>query len=218
MIYKKIYLIIIFLILFNSCSSKNKLNEWRYNSAIAFNSYQKDFLQGNDLLAKSNLNRAIKYAKRSANLTQLARIYLGSCALNRSVGQKDNCQKYLYISNLSKDKFLISYYKLITLNLDKINIDNLPSTYKKFATNLQQNNLSLAINNILDMKKISSQLISASLIKKNIDNNMRKKMIKISSTYGYKKAVIFWLKELKKYIHNTKDRTVLEKKIEILTI
>ena len=86
------------LLLFSACSFKSPPNQWQFKSTAAFDSYTKNFLSSNDALAKNDLSRAIKHAKQSADLKMLARVYLGECALNISVGIDDNCKDYLNIS------------------------------------------------------------------------------------------------------------------------
>jgi hypothetical protein len=94
MIYK--ILLFIFLLQFNGCSFKTPQNKWQFKSVNAFSAYTKNFLSAKDTLAKDDLKRAVNHAKQSANLSQLARIYLGECALNISVGLKDNCYHRYY--------------------------------------------------------------------------------------------------------------------------
>ena len=111
---KKYSLILFIAVFFGACSFKTPPNQWQHKSANAFNTYVKDFMHGEDSLAKSDLKRAIKHAKKSSDLTTLARVYLGKCALNISVGIDDKCEEYKNISHLVEDEELLNYYSVIT--------------------------------------------------------------------------------------------------------
>lgn len=111
--------LLLFSLLISGCSFKTPVNEWQYKSSSAFNMYTKDFLTGDETLAKNDLSRAIMHAKKSADLSQLARIYLGECALNISVGVQESCDKYRSISHLVNDDSLDAYYHLIQLSIKK---------------------------------------------------------------------------------------------------
>ena len=124
---------ILFSIIIAGCSLKTPTNEWQYKSTAAFSKYTQDFLVGNDSLAKYDLERAVKHAKKSANLNQLARIYLGECALNISVGIQDDCQKYAHISDVVEDNSLHAYYDFLHLSIKKEQIVYLPKDYHSFA-------------------------------------------------------------------------------------
>lgn len=204
------------LILLSACSFKTPQNEWQYKSANAFNSYTKNFLSDNDVLAKSDLGRAIKHAKQSANLTQLAKIYLGECALNISVGTSSICSKYSEISNLLNSPELESYYALLSLHVESSNIELLPKNYQNFALHVENKEYKKAELTLLHIEKPTSTLICAALIKERISNETKQKMIELASFNGYKKIALFWLNELLKTTNNKKQRKNIKKKISIL--
>ena len=212
----KILSFIMFLFVFLGCSFKEIPNDWQYKSISSFDSYAKNFLSSNDVLAKSDFKRAIKHAKKSANLTTLARIYLGKCALNISVGLEDKCEEYKNIDVVIEDDYLSSYYNLITLKLNKVNTSSLDDSYKNFYKSIVEKNYIQANNQIWQMKKATSKLLSAALIKEHLNNNSREKLIKLASYYGYKKSAIFWLKESIKYTTDRKKLNKISKKLSIL--
>ncbi len=94
---------------------------------------QKNFLIDNEDIAKDDLQRAIKYAKQSADLRQLSRIYLGECALNISVGLKDECTKYQELELLVNSIELKAYFMMLQSKLKKEQIKNLPEQYRIFS-------------------------------------------------------------------------------------
>lgn len=212
----KIIILIISAILFTSCSIKTPKNEWQYKSANAYNSYVKNFLSANELLADNDLSRAIKHAKQSANLTHLAKIYLGECALRISVGEQKSCEKYKEISSLVKSKELDSYYNFITLNIKTEDIKYLPKHHQSFAYNLNEKNFKEVDKDIRDMKKTTSSLLCGALAKENINNSLREKLIKDASFNGYKKSAIFWLEEILKHSDNQEKNKTIKRKIFIL--
>jgi len=172
---KKSILVALLVFLLSACSLSTPPDAWRYKSADAFSAYVEDFMSGDDALAHSDLQRAIQNAKKSADLSSLARIYLGKCALNISVGIEDSCSEYQEISNLVEDAKLQNYYEIIT---------------KKSA---------LPAETILDTNRVTSVLLNAALTKETLSNTQRTKMLELASLHGYKKAVLFWLQESAKY-------------------
>ena len=212
------FLIFFFLFLiFSGCSFKIPQNQWQFKSANAFSSYTKNFLSAKDNIAKNDLQRAIKHAKQSADLTQLSRIYLGKCALNISLGIEDSCQEYVAMSNLVDDKELKAYYALLTYNLTKEQIELLPDDYKDYAKFLLIKDFNGVKEEILTMNKVTSKLLATALIHKSIDNDFREKILHLVSFYGYKKVVLFYLNEIGKNTKDKRKRGKIEKKISILS-
>jgi DNA primase len=211
-----IKILILSLIFFTACSFKTPQNEWQYKSANAFNSYTKNFLGSNDILAKSDLDRAIKHAKKSADLTELAKIYLGECALNISVGKSSTCREYQNISELVQNRELQAYYALISLHVKKQQIEFLPQVYREFALHVEREEYKKAELTLLHVEKPISTLLCASLIKERVSNETKENMIKLASFNGYKKVVLFWLDELLKTTFNKKKKENIKKKISIL--
>ncbi len=207
---------IFIILIFTSCSFKAPQNEWQHKSSNAFSSYTKNFLSNNDALAKNDLNRAIKHAKQSADLTQLARVYLGKCALNISVGIEDSCQNYLDISELIDDKKLQAYYSFITHSIENKQIRFLPKNYQEYALNINKLNFKEANKNILEMQRVTSTLLCGVLIKDNLAIKSRDKITKLASFYGYKKAVLFWLNEQKKFTDDEEEIKYIDRKIFVL--
>lgn len=189
---KKYSLILSIAILLFGCSFATPPNEWRYKSADAFNSYVKDFMSGEDALARNDMRRAVKHAKKSADLTTLARVYLGKCALNISVGIEDRCEEYKSISHLVEDEELSNYYAVIT----------------KTST--------LNPNTILNSSKATSLLLNGALKKDTLNETERTEYLKVASYNGYKKAVLFWLNESKIHTNESAKKEFFQQKIEAL--
>lgn len=212
----KIILATLAIIFLGACSFQAPQNQWQYKSSNAFSAYTKNFLSNNDILAQSDLKRAIKHAKQSANITQLAKVYLGECALNISVGQDSTCQKYKEISGLLENEALDSYYEFITLSLKSDRIKYLAKHYQEFAQNLKDSNYEKANEDIFTMGKATSTLLAGSLMRNNLSEKTRKHLIEVASFHGYKKAVLFWLNESLKIQTDEKSIQNIKKKIAIL--
>ena len=210
------YILFFSLILLSGCSLKTPPNQWQYKSANAFSSYTKNFLSANQVLAENDLNRAIEHAKKSADFTQLATIYLGECALNISVGIDDNCEKYKDIQEFVNDKELDAYYALITKSITNQKIKLLPQQYRAFALSFNKADFKEANAKLLSIEKETSLLLCASLLKNHLDKETRTKIIHKASYHGYKKAVLFWLHESLKNTSNPDEIKSIEKKISIL--
>lgn len=212
----KLMISILILGLLSGCSFKSKPNEWKYKSINAFSSYMKNFLSSDEALAKSDLSRAIEHAKSSADLTQLSRIYLGECALNISVGIDDKCKNYKELSDLVNDKSLESYYLFIRSNIGQNDLLTLDSNYRNFSEYMIKKEYEKAKKELLNMDKISSKLLAASLIKDQLNFDEVDELIKSASFYGYKKSVIFWLKVQKSKTTLESVKKAIDKKIKIL--
>ena len=215
----KMTIIILFLfIFFKGCSFKSAENQWEYNSSNSFSSYTKYFLIDEDELSRSDLDRAIKYAKQSADLEQLARVYLGACALNISVEQDNKCQNYIEIEELVSSKELKAYFSMLVKKEQKEQMSYLPKQYQLFAEYKSFKKYDLAFESIKSMEQATSQFIAASLIKKYISKSQVKFLINKASFHGYKKIVLFWLNHYYTLESNLKEKEKIAKKIKILKI
>jgi hypothetical protein len=210
------YILLCSLILLSGCSFKTAPNQWQYKSANAFSSYTKNFLSDNQILADNDLSRAVQHAKKSADFTQLATIYLGECALNISLGIEDKCEKYKNIQELVNNEELNAYYAFITRSISHEDIKLLPQHYQVFALSFNKSDFKKANTELLRMEKETSRLLCASLLKNKIDKEVRTKIIQTASFYGYKKAVLFWLGELLKNTSDLGEVKNIERKIAIL--
>ena len=213
---KTLVLIPVLFFLFQGCSFKSPENKWEYNSASAFSSYTKNFLTANDEIAKDDLNRAIKYSKQSANLDQLARVYLGKCSLNISVGIKDYCKEYDEIKELVSSVQLNAYYSMLQNVLEKKQIKSLPKQYQEFSYYMNLKKHDLAFESIKDMNQTSSKFVAASIMKKHLKKSQVEYLINEASFYGFKKNVLFWLEHLSMIETNLDEIKRIEKKLKIL--
>lgn len=213
----RIYIIGLVLVFFISgCSTKNPPNNWQYKSAKAFQSYTNYFLENKQILAQSTLKEAVEYAKQSADLNQLAYIYLGVCALNKSVGDNFECEKFKGIQELVSSKKIDAYYKMLNKQLRIEDIQNLPKEYQNFAYYSISKKDDKIFQSIEQMEKISSKFVAASLVKSYLDKIQVNYLIEKGSFYGYKKVVLFWLEHLITLETNSTKKDKIRKKIEVL--
>jgi hypothetical protein len=212
----KKFLLILVMSLFSACSFKTAPNQWQYRSTNAFSSYTQNFLSSKDIAAKNDFRRAVNHAKVSADLSSLAKIYLGKCALNISVGIEDHCLKYRNISPTLESKSLKNYYNFLTLNIESQDLDLLPVQYQDFAKNLLNADYVKANQEIRNIEKITSKMLAGALLKEHIQEESIKDIIKDASLHGYKKSVLYWLKRLKQVSKDTKQIAIINKKIEVI--
>lgn len=212
-----IIILILFTLFFQACSLKAPDNKWEYDSSNAFSLYSKHFLSDENLLAKSDLENAIKFAKQSADLEQLARIYLGTCALNISAGIFDECKEYQNLKELVSSKELESYSLMLKQNLDGNQIADLPKQYQSFSQCVISNNYNLAFKSLSSMTEVKSKFIAASLIKDKLDKTQILYLIDEASFYGYKKIVLYWLNNLYNFEKDLEVKMKIKKRIEVLS-
>lgn len=210
---KKIALTLATLLSFGGCSFSKPPNDWQYKSAAYFHAYQENFLSARTLLARGELQRAKSYAKQSADLETLARVYLGESALEISVGIKNSCQSYQEIADLISNKELDAYAAFLTQTLREEQISYLPKQYREFAFALTKEHYKEAKELLFEMQKVSSTLLAAALIKEHLDDASRLRLIELSSYYGYKQSLLFWLYERKKYLTQGAEIAKIDRKI-----
>ena len=204
------------LLLFSACSFSTPKNDWQINSINAYDSYKKYYLKGEDNLAGTDIKRAVKYAKQSADLNTLARIYLSECALHVSVLESDDCEKYQTLNELVTSDELHSYYLFLQNKITKDELKDLPSKYRDFAGYAEVRDYENAQKEILGMNDIVSKMIAASLIRDSLNDATIKNIIDEASFYGYKKAVINWMKFYETKVVDKNEKDLINKKLEIL--
>lgn len=213
----KLLFILLVTIVFSACSFKPPANQWEINSANAYNNYTKNFLMQNIELANSDLKSSIKYAKQSANFEQLARIYLGKCALNISVGINDKCEEYKEVKDLINSLELEVYYLMLQNSLKQSDIELLPKEYKEFFKNRFEKNYSLSFESIKKSDKLTSLFLASSLIKNELSKVQIEYLIEKASYYGYKNIILFWLNNLYLIEEKESKKALIKKRVELMS-
>lgn len=202
-------------VILSGCGSKTPVNGWQIESTSSFESYTQSFLEGDSTMGQNYLQSAIKSAKQSANTTQLSRIYLAACALERSVGSSKYCQNYRRLASMEHNPQHEAYYRLLTGGLHPKDIAHLPPDYRTFANYSLQGDTTKAFEAIMGMKKPTSKLIAASLLKSQLTHPQRAYLLTLSSQHGYKTTVLYWLKEIAKY-GDPHTKADAKRKIELI--
>jgi len=203
-------------LIFNACSFKTPQNDWQYKSSSIFDSYVKNYLASNALLAKSDLKRATRQASMGANITPLAKIYLGECALKISVSKETSCPKYKKIRTLVEDKSTDAYYLLITDKISLERVDYLPKQYQTFVKAMLKKDFIVANKTLQNIEPTTSKLLAGALLKENINKKSIQNIIDDATFNGYKKAVLFWLKQLEEKSTQAEEKKKILQKIELL--
>jgi hypothetical protein len=202
-------------LLFSACSTTTVKNRWQFQSVNAFESSKVYYLQNEQALAATDLKRAKKYAKQSADLTTLSNIELSQCALHVSVLEDDNCSAYTQLLPLAKDENSYAYYLFLQNQYTATDIPHLPKRYQTFALYKLEGKFNKAETELLAQDDILSKTIMAALIKDELSTQSIKLLIKELSFNGYKKAVVSWLQY---YSTRLKDNQEIEKSKEKLRI
>jgi hypothetical protein len=212
---KKFLLALSLLFFTTGCSFVAPPNAWQSKSAVAFDSYSKNYLRGADALAQSDLQRAIEHAQSSAQLQTLGRIYLGACALNVSVGKSATCHDFKEVQELLQDPSLQAYYNFIEGSLLDEEIDLLPKEYQAFSWHVKSLEYDKAFASLKDAK-ITSKLLASALIREHLTQEEKEQMLDEASFYGYKKAVLFWIEEIEKTSQDEEMKQKMKKMRNIL--
>ena len=207
---------VLFFVFFSACSTKMPVNAWQYKSVSAFELYKSNFLQGNEVMARHELKNAIRYAKQSADLDTLSKIYLSECALNKIVSQEKGCSAYLDVAKIEQNTQERVYYDFLQNNMDKKDIKKLPLRYRDFAEYFVKNDFKHAEQKALEIEDDISKFIALSFIKEHLSNETRRAIIERASYHGYKKVVLFWLRELAEHTSDVKKREKILQKIALL--
>lgn len=209
-------LLILFVLLFSACSTEPAPNSWEYKSSSYFESYKKNFLSDNDILAEADLESAVSYAKQGTDVTQLASIYLGKCALNIAVGVDDTCKEYQDIEELVTCPKIKNYYKMIQKDFDNLDTAMLPSRYRAFIAAMQQKDINKANSIVQKMDDPVSKLLAISLLNDAVTKETLQQAMESSAFHGYKKGSIFILNKLEMKTNNLQEQELIRKKIELL--
>jgi len=211
-------LLLLSLIFFiTGCSTKRPDNAWQYDAAASAKYAERYFLEGRYLLSQGEFRRAEKNAKQSGNMTPLARLYLGKCALNRSVLLEDDCREYTDIAALSDENELKSYYALLSGTLSAGEINDVPDQYRIFAAAYLKGDKKSIRKALENITPLTSKMVAASLSQEYLDEQIIESIIAEASHLGYRRAVIAWMRHLLSITKDEKKRNILKHKIGILT-
>jgi hypothetical protein len=206
----------IVLIVLTGCSSKTPPNSWEYKSSHFFSTYTQHLLRGEATSARVALKKSIHYAKQSADLKQLARIYLGRCALHISMGGNGPCKQYEQIQELVHSKELQAYDRMLQHRIVKEEIPYLPKQYQRVMYLKLTGQKDQLFETIRTIPQITSRFITAHLMQEELSAKQINYLIKTASFYGYKLWVIHWLKRLKAIESSLVEKEKIEKKIKLL--
>lgn len=209
-------LLVVLVLLFSACSMEPVPNSWEYKSSSYFESYKKNFLYDKEILAEADLESAEAYAKRGADVTQLASIYLGKCALNIAVGADDECKEYLEIEDLVSCPRIKNYYKMLQKDFDTLDIKMLPSKYRDLIRAMQKQDAQELNSIVQKMDDPVSQLLAISLSADLISKETLEKAIESSSFHGYKKGTISLLHKLELQTEDYREKELIKKKLDVL--
>ncbi len=204
------------LLLFIGCSSSPAPNDWQYKSSMAFDAYKLHYMKMEDALANESLKRATTYAKQSAEMTQLASIYLGECALHTATGEAMRCSRYEKIADLVSCPRVHNYALFINKEFDKIDVNYLDARYRAFARAMKKKEYALASKELLKIEDPTSMLLVLSLLGEHADTKSIEATLQKLSFYGYKRGVVHLLRVLESKTTDIKEKRRLQKKLEVL--
>ncbi len=213
---KKSIWLTIFLLFLAGCANTTPPNQWQYDSSSSFEEFESSYLKGDFELARDFLQKAIKSAKSSSNLETLASIELSRCALRVGLFKPIKCRKYRELEPLIESKSLKSYAKLLKKSLQQEDVKYLPKQYRDFGKALLEEDYPRANSIVARIKSPTSQMVAGALIKDNLSYKNIEKIVNKLSFYGYRVAVLRWLKFQISKTTEKEKRAILKKKLKIL--
>jgi len=185
-------------------------NQWEKRVKHSVHSYIHNYLADKELLSQKDYKRAVKYAKQSADLTTLGKVYLTKCALDRTVGKKNICKEYQSIEKLITVPQLQSYKNFLEENLSEEDMQFLDPKYRSFARYYLHHQYKKSINVLRNTDDVVSMLVMGSFVEDKLSQDDIDKIINIASFYGYKKAVKFWLNYKTLKFNDLKSKEILK--------
>lgn len=213
---KSLPIIVIFLFLFQACSSPQPDNNWQYQATSFSNAYTKHYLEGNTLRAKVDISRARELSSRSAQLHTLINIELNVCALDIGSLQANKCKNAADLLLLEPDPSQKAYLALLNTQLSSTQVKELPPQYQAFASALLKNDIEELNEQTAKVEPVSSRLIASALIKEKLDEKKIQGLIDTLSYHGYKTPLIAWLKFQIQKEKDSQRKAKLKAKLEVL--
>jgi len=204
---KNIILAITMILIFSACSA-TKVQHLRM--------YKSTYLKDEKTKAHYHLSMAIEEAKKNNDYKTLGVLYLSECGLNNSLGIKDNCDKYLAIKDKINNPEYDAFIDLIHKKIKKDQVKYLCKNYTTFVNAMLDKDYKKANEEVLKIEPLTSRLVSAYLIKDHLEIQTIRDIINENYYYGYKKAVLYWMRELRDRVSDEKEKREIIKKINNL--
>ena len=204
---KSIILSIFIILLLSSCSA-TKVQHLRL--------YKQDYLQDNTAKAEDHFSKAVKEAEENNNYNALGVLYLSECGLNNSLGIKDECSKYVNIKDKINNPDYDAFMDLIHQKITKDQVALLCKNYRPFVNAMLDKDYKQANIEVLKIEPLTSQLVSAYLIKDHLEIQTIKDIINNNYYFSYNKAVLYWMNELQNRTTDVKEKEEIIRKINIL--
>lgn len=210
---RNIFVYILCIVFIAGCSTKPEPNEWKYKSAHYFNLYKREFLYAQDLLANSDLQDALEYAKRGGDFARIADIYLGKCALNIATGKEDECSNYKQMDGIGTSQYSLQYYKMLQKDFQNIDLSLLKNDYRRFVIAMQKKDIDKANRAVARVKDPVSQLLCIALLGEQASVSVLKQNLSALKYNGYKRGIehILYLLEQKATDADTQKRLQRER-------
>lgn len=213
----KLFSLLLLLTLTGSCSLQQPKNTWQYKSVTAFEKYQQYYLENQLILATSERKKAISFAKQSAHLNTLARVYLGDCAIQYAALNKTQCKTYQQVAPIAQDAELNAYFHLLTQQLTPAQIPKLPKRYQGFASALLSQNRQKINAEVIKIEELHSKLIAASIAQSELALTTIRALIDETADHGYQLASLRWMTFLASVTPDSEESKQLHYKIALMT-
>lgn len=191
---KKLLLAVVLALVVTGCATKEKYI-WKIDGQSYFETYQKYLFKGDYFKAKYYLKFAVKEAKNSSQLKDLATVYLSDCAMQRALFTNVECTQFDALESIVHSDTLTAYKHFIVSK--KLNATKLPPRYQIAYKAIQARSTSLLLTQLQELQSIYTKAIVAFVAKQhnNISLEIIDYMIDEASQYGYQALMIEWMKQ-----------------------
>lgn len=194
---------------------------YKAESAGYFQSYKEMMFKAEDFQAAYYLKDAIKSAKQEEHLDTLAKLYLGSCAIELALYKTQKCALFESIEPLLEDKKYEAYKAFILAQNFQKDAESL-AKYRDFMVALEEKNPQSIQKSIEALPDIYAKAIAVSIVKRinGLSVDLINVMIEEAEKNSMKGVLLTYMKEKISYFeaHGKKEKAErLAKRLEILS-
>ncbi len=208
------FLIIAGVVWLGGCGGKTT-HAWKGQTQSYFERYQKMMLKGESLQAEYYLKDSLKEAKNSPDITTLAKIYLGACAMEKAMMRQSGCASFLSVEALIADPKLSAYKKMLLG--ETVGQSTLLGKYE--ALYEVRSDKEAALGELKSLDTIYAKAVGAAVIKDAgaVSEALCRYMVDEASSQSMKGLMLLWKKEGVAFMVDPQERSKEIERIKLLS-